>query len=384
MFILLAATIGPSVGQEPVPARWKGIGDAPDTVLPVASDLSPALQPREIDRALRKVADWQLARAQPYFNQDWTFAALYTGLMAAATVLHEPRYREPLEMLGQRYGWSLGSRQTLADDQAIGQVYLALYVQDRETERLVPTQEQFKKLMLLPDDPQKPVWYWADALFMAPPVWAELTKVTGNPAYLDYMDRQWRITSILLYDHNKHLFFRDATYLNQRDDVGRKIFWSRGNGWVLAGLARVLQAMPRKDPRRPWYVKQFRELAASVLSHQDADGLWRSNLLHHDVSEFPETSGSGFFLYGLAWGVRAGLLERPVYFPALKRGWHGMLTHVYTDGRLGCVQPVGAAPGQFRENASFVYGVGAFLLAGSELHRLTAHEGPVTVKATSR
>jgi len=354
-----------------VPDRWKGIGDAPEQILPIAKDLSPALTPAAVDRAMLKVADWQLVQSEAYFNQDWTYAALYTGLMAASRVLPEPRYRRTMESVGNKYVWTLGPRLTLADDQAIGQTYLELYTQHAEPKEIEPTRAQFDRLMLLPDDPNKPVWYWADALFMAPPVWAKLARVTGNPAYLNYMDREWWITSQLLYDRQEHLFARDASFLDKRDAAGRKIFWSRGNGWVLAGLARVLEEIPVSDPRRGRYVQQFREMAASVAARQDADGLWRSNMLHHEPGELPETSGSGFFVYGLAWGVRTGVLDRVTYLPVIAKGWGGLLAHVYVDGRLGCVQPVGAAPGVFRENSSYVYGVGAFLLAGSELHRLS-------------
>jgi unsaturated rhamnogalacturonyl hydrolase len=174
----------------------------------------------------------------------------------------------------------------------------------------------------------------------------------------------------LLYDPEEHLYFRDASYLGKHEANGRKLFWSRGNGWVMGGIARVLDYMPKNYPARPKYVAQFREMAAAVIKVQGEDGLWRSGLLDPQAYPLPEASGSAFIAYALAWGVNQGILDRNTYAPAARKAWAGLLTHVYADGRLGCIQPVGAAPGQFKTTSSFVYGVGAFLLAGSQMQRL--------------
>ena len=224
--------------------------------------------------------------------------------------------------------------------------------------------------MGLKDDPAKPLWWWCDALFMAPPTLARLYKATGKTEYLDFMDREWWITSKLLYDSEEHLYFRDATYLGKHEANGRKLFWSRGNGWVMGGLARVLDYMPKNYPARAKYAAQLREMAAAVIEVQGDDGLWRSGLLDAHAYRLPEVSGSAFIAYALAWGVNQGLLDRKTYGSAARKAWAGLLTHVYADGRLGCIQPVGAAPGQFQETSSYVYGIGAFLLAGSQMDRL--------------
>ena len=178
------------------------------------------------------------------------------------------------------------------------------------------------------------------------------------------------ITSDLLYDPQEHLYSRDASFLDKHEANGKKIFWSRGNGWVMAGLARVLEAMPEDYPSRAKYVEQFRQMASRVAELQGADGLWRPGLLNADGYPLPEVSGSAFFIYAIAWGVNHGVLDRGKYLVVIERGWAGVLSHVYIDGRLGCIQPIGAAPGDFKPTSSYVYGVGAFLLAGSELHRM--------------
>ena len=366
-------------GQTPAPASRsradvQGVGDTLDNPPPLAGQ-SPALNRTAVRAAMRKVGDWELHRTNIYFNQDWTFAALYAGYSAAAKTLPDAGYEEALLAMGAKFDWKLGPRLTHADDQAIGQTYLDLYEQKRETNRIAPTQEQFDTLMKTADDPAKPVWWWCDALFMAPPVWARLYKATGERSYLNYMDHEWWITSSLLYDPQEHLYFRDATFLQKHEANGKKLFWSRGNGWVMAGLARVLDEMPADYPTRSKYIAQYREMAARVASLQGADGLWRPGLLDADAYKLPEISGSAFFVYAMAWGINHSILDRKTYLPIVQNGWKGLVEHIYVDGRLGCIQPIGAAPGDFSASSSYVYGVGAFLLAGSEVDRLVGDSG---------
>jgi rhamnogalacturonyl hydrolase YesR len=324
-----------------------------------------------VEKALRKVADWQLARAEPHFNKDWTYAALYAGFMAVPRSVAGNRYKDAMLAMGRSFQWQLGPRPTHADDQAIGQTYLQLYSIYREPAMITPTRERFDAEMRLPDDPAKPLWWWCDALFMAPPVLADLARATGDRRYLMFLDREWSITSKLLYDPGQHLFYRDATFLHQHEKNGKSIFWSRGNGWVMAGLVRVIDAMPAHDPLRPKYVQQLQQMASAVAPLQGSDGLWRPGLLDPAAYPLPENSGSAFIAYALAYGIDHHLLDRRQYLPVVKKAWAGLLSHVDQDGRLGCIQPIGAAPGAYTPTASYVYGVGAFLLAGSEIYRLS-------------
>jgi rhamnogalacturonyl hydrolase YesR len=184
------------------------------------------------------------------------------------------------------------------------------------------------------------------------------------------MDRQWTITSALLYDPSAHLFFRDASYLDKHEANGKGLFWSRGNGWVMAGLARVLREMPADYPSRQKYVTQFQQMAAEIGSLQGSDGLWRPGLLNAAAYPLPEVSGSAFYVYALAWGINNGILDRAIYLPVVEKGWGGLVSHIYADGRLGSIQPIGGAPAGYSASSSYVFGVGAFLLAGSEVDRL--------------
>ncbi len=174
----------------------------------------------------------------------------------------------------------------------------------------------------------------------------------------------WWKTTDYLYDKNEHLYYRDSRFF------GQKIFWSRGNGWVLAGLARVLQNMPADYPERPRYVALLREMSARIAALQQSDGYWRTSLLDAKAYPLPETSGTAFFVYALAWGVNEGLLDRAPYEPVIRKGWSALVRAVHPDGMLGFVQRIGDQPGSTSSSTTEIYGSGAFLLAASEVYRL--------------
>ncbi len=220
---------------------------------------------------------------------------------------------------------------------------------------------------------------------MGPPPLAAMTNVTGDRKYLDLANKLWWKTTDYLYDKEEKLYFRDSNYFEPREQNGKKIFWSRGNGWVFSGLARMLQEMPEDYADRPRYVSLFREMAGKVAQVQGADGYWRSSLLDPASRPNPETSGTGFFVHGLAWGVNRGLLDRAQFLPHIHKGWAALVAALHEDGKLGWVQRIGAAPGTTSADETEVYGVGAFLLAGSEMLKLGLLEGgtAMTLVATN-
>jgi rhamnogalacturonyl hydrolase YesR len=350
-------------------------GDAPADGGPLAKDLSAALEPVAIDKALRKVADWQLARSQPYFDRIWTSGVLYTGFMAASEATGDPKYRNAMLAMSEQFEWQLHGPYPNADDQIVAQTYLELYFQRPQPEMLAPTRAELDTLIglktLKPGDERLP-WWWCDALFMAPPVWARMAKATGERKYLDYVHEQWRRTSGLLYDREEHLYARDASYIGQTGSNGKKIFWSRGEGWVLGGLARTLELIPADDPQRDFYIAQLREMSARVAQLQGDDGLWHASLLDPVAYPLPEISGSALFVFALAYGVNHGYLDAKLYRPVIARAWTGILAHVYADGRLGAIQQTGAEPAFYLPASSYNYGVGGFMLAAAELKKLAA------------
>ncbi|TWI65459.1 rhamnogalacturonyl hydrolase YesR [Pseudoduganella lurida] len=349
-------------------------GDAPEDAGPLAKDLSPALTEKDIDRALRKVADWQLKRTMEYTDQIWTAAVLYAGFMAASDATGDRKYRDAMEKLSKGFNWTLrGGQYPDADNIAIGQMYLELYLQDKSPEKIAELRKHLDEGInlktLRPGDERLP-WWWCDALFMAPPVWVKMWQATGEQKYVDYVHEQWQKTYDLLYDQEEHLYARDASYKTKREPNGKKIFWSRGEGWVMAGLARTLEVLPKDDPKRPFYAQQLREMSAKLASIQNANGEWHAGLLDPQTWPLAETSGAALIVYGMAYGVNAGYLDGKTYRPVIEKAWKGLLTHVYEDGRLGGIQQTGAEPAYYRPSSSYNYGIGGYLLAASELKKM--------------
>jgi unsaturated rhamnogalacturonyl hydrolase len=349
-------------------------GDDPDDGGPMAKDLSPSLDPSAVGAAMRKVANWQLERSQPYFDRIWTWSVLYSGFMAASNSLGDAKYRSAMEEMGNKFDWQLRSHLPDADDQSVGQTYLELYLTKKDPAMMTPTRSELDALLTAPHVSKKAgkgiPWWWCDALFMAPPVWARMYAATGDRRYIAYLDDEWAKTADLLYDKEEHLYARDADYLTRTETNGKKMFWSRGNGWVMGGLVRTLQYLPQGDPARAKYVTQLQEMAKRVASLQGSDGLWRAGLLDPGNYSQPEVSGSALFTYALAWGINQGILDAKMYRPVIEKAWAGIVGHIYSDGRLGCIQQTGAEPAPFKATASYTYGVGAFLLAGSEIRSM--------------
>jgi len=370
-----AAATAAAAAAQPSPVERASVGDAPDDPGPLAQGLSPELKPAAIQAAVKKVGDWQLRVAEPKFNPQWTFAALYDGFLAASTTTGDPRYRDAVLKYAEQLHWKLlNERFPHADDMALGQAYLDLYLADpparRKPERIADTKAILDRLIVRPDDPTKDLWWWCDALFMAPPVLARMYVATGDRKYLDFMEREWDVTTQHLYDPAEHFYFRDSRFFTQKQDNGRKLFWARGNGWVMGALVKILEVLPADDPARPRFVQKLRDMSAAVAAIQGPDGLWRSGLLDPASYDLPEISGSAFFTYAIAYGIDQHILDRKQYLPVVQKAWAGMLTHIYADGRLGSIQPIDGQPGKFKPSASYVYGVGGFLLAGSELDKL--------------
>jgi unsaturated rhamnogalacturonyl hydrolase len=343
---------------------------------PLATDLSPRLKRRDILKAMKKVADWQLREAEGKYNIQWTYAALYDGFLAASKATGDQRYRNRVLQVAEQNHWSLGPRLGHADDEAIGLTYLAFYAGTLDPQMFAPTRDAMNKVLVRPDNPKNLLWWWCDALYMAAPVLAQLSLATGDLRYVDFMNHEWDLTTAALYDPAEHLYYRDQRFLTAREPNGRKVFWSRGNGWVLAGLALLIQRLPSDSPLRAKYIALYRHMAERVAALQPSDGLWRASLLDPDAYPAPEISSTAFFTYAIAWGINEHILDRKKYLPGVRRAWRGMLTHIYDSGRLGNIQPIGAEPGNYKPSSSYVYGVGAFLMAGSELCQITGRARP--------
>lgn len=343
----------------------------------------PALpRPEEVLAAMERVADWQITHPPVAEKKEpadgWVQAAGDTGIMALANLSAQPRFFEAMRRVGEKNGWKPGPRVFHADDHCIVQTYAELYLRDHKPEMIAPATERFDYILAHPvpgdlefvGENRSLKWSWCDALFMAPPAWLRMWKATGKAEYLEFAVSHWWKTSDYLYDPSEQLYFRDSTYFRKREANGKKVFWGRGNGWVFGGLARMMQLLPADHPSRAKFEQQFKEMASRLIALQQADGFWRASLLDPESYPAKEASGTGFFCFGLAWGINQGLLDRETYLPAVLKAWTALNGCVEADGKLVHVQPIGADPKRFDPESTEPYGVGAFLLAGVEVHRL--------------
>jgi rhamnogalacturonyl hydrolase YesR len=345
----------------------------------ISAQTGDAFKPKFIKARMLQVAGWQLKNPKHELN-DWTNGAFYAGVFAAFETTRSKEIMQALMDLDAKTDWKPGKRFDHADDIVINQTYIDIYRLKKDPKMLQPTIDVAKRLQTeksVEAEKHGITWWWCDALFMAPPTLAKLSRSTGDASYLALNDKLFMETYDLLYDKEEHLFARDAGYLinakgeGRREANGRKIFWSRGNGWVLGGLARLLSELPKGYPKYDFYKDLYVQMAERIITLQQADGLWRSSLLDPESYPGGEASGTGFYIYALAWGVNNKILVKKKFLPAVKKGWTGLNTLVHTDGKVGWTQPIGADPRKnFNADSWEVYGAGAYLLAGSEVIKL--------------
>jgi rhamnogalacturonyl hydrolase YesR len=310
-------------------------------------------------------------------SSNWVAAAFYVGAARLARVSPNQNTLRFLTATAEHYNYALrGARAERAllnaDELAIGDLYQELYARRGQQGVIMPLQQRLDFMLPHLNRVQETpalVWWWCDALFMAPPVLARHASLTGDARYLRAMDKEWRRTAARLWVEQDRLFLRDERFKHQDHlgAAGKPIYWARGNGWVMGGLARTLEAMPADFEGRGFYTGMFRKMASRIVELQQADGLWRSDL--NDPASFPEpeTSGSAFFVYALAWGINHGLLDRQAYQPAVTRGWAALNRHVLPNGLVGAAQKTGDRPVPTRPDDVGPYATGAYLLAGLEM-----------------
>lgn len=360
---------------------------------PPPADGGPAQQ--EALTLATRLADWQLARMTGAGHvsratgdttnpRAWEQAAFWVGMTALADAGGPPRIRDAILAMGRSNAWQPGRSPYFADDHAITQAYLWSADHGAGLAAIAPTRAAFDRVVdapavttlafVVPPQGYSQTeclrrWCWCDALFMAPPAFLMLSRLTGDPKYRTFALREFWATTAFLYDPVERLFYRDSRFFDRRDARQRKQFWARGNGWVFGALARMIPMLPPRSPDRLRMEALFRDMAAKLLTLQKPDGYWAPSLLAPEESP-PESSGTGFYTYGLAWGINAGLLPRATYEPAARRGWAALQRAIQPDGRLGWVQQVSDRPEQVSAQDTQYYGVGAFLLAATQIARL--------------
>ena len=328
---------------------------------------------------------WQ-ANNKPEVNAFWDNAVYFTGNMEAYRLTGNAKYLEYSDKWARHNKWSGATGQDpqkwqyktygegqehvlFADWQVCFQTYADMYAMNPDAYKVARAKQVLGREALMP---QNDFWWWVDALYMGMPAFSKMYKMTGDEANLDKLYANFKYADDLMFDKDDHLYYRDAKYIYpaHKTEAGKKDFWARGNGWALAGLAKVLADVPETWQHRAALVERFRQLAEAVSKCQQEDGYWTRSMLDPKQAEGEETSGTALFAYGLLWGMNNGLLDRAVYGAVVDNAWKYLSTvALQADGSVGYVQPIGekAVRGQKLTAANANnFGTGAFLLAACE------------------
>lgn len=314
----------------------------------------------------------------------WTRAVYYEGLMALYQTDKQQAYYDYALQWGEKHKWGLrgGIKTRNADNQCCGQTYIDMYLIDNKQhpERVKDIKASIDSMMITGkvDD-----WNWIDALQMGMPVFVKLGNLYNDTSYFRRMYEMYAFTKYKhggkgLYNQAEKLWWRDKDFVPPyKEPNGDDCYWSRGNGWVVAALAKTLEALPKTDPHYNEYLQDFKDMCAALLPLQRTDGYWNVSL--NDPNHFggKEVSGTSLFIYGFAWGINNGILDKKTYQSSISKAWNAMCKEaVHKDGKLGYVQGTGKEPkdGQpvsYTNTPDFEdYGLGCFLLAGTEIYKM--------------
>jgi rhamnogalacturonyl hydrolase YesR len=347
----------------------------------------------ELVALMEKVMNYQLNDYGQTPNArwiNWQAAPFWAGVLACYKATGDEAFYAAARHAAEASNWKVERRTFHADDMAVGQAYLEMYLKEKDPKMIEDVKSRidqyFDKKKVTRNEvgraggsggtdnswdfSGRTVWWWCDALFMAPPVMARLYAATGDHKYIDLLNRMYFDTVDYLYDKEEGLFYRDDRFFfpAHQSPTGKKVFWSRGNGWVYAGLVRVLDYLPQDDPMRPRYLELYQQMTASLLKYQGEDGMWRSSLNDPTWAPVHESSGTGFFVYGLTAGVNRGWLDRGKYLPIALKGFAGLCSVMNPDGSIGFTQQVSDRPEAPTATSLKDYSQGAFLLSASEVY----------------
>ncbi|MGE9314107.1 glycoside hydrolase family 88 protein [Niabella sp. CJ426] len=313
----------------------------------------------------------------------WTRAVYYEGLMALNSIDPQKKYYDYAVDWGEKHKWGLngGTATKNADNHCCGQTYIDLYLIDKKEERIKDIKTSIDNVIASGKNDD---WSWIDAIQMGMPVFTRLGNLYNDTRYFNKMYDMYAYTKNShgdkgLYNREDHLWWRDKDFdPPYKEPNGEDCYWSRGNGWVVMALVRVMEELPKSDPHYAEYLQDFKDMCAALIKIQRPDGLWTASL--HDPNHYggKEITGTACFTYGFAWGVRIGILDKKIYQPSLTKAWNAMVKDaVHKNGFLGYVQGTGKEPkdGQpvtYTSTPDFEdYGLGCFLLAGTEVYKLT-------------
>ena len=357
--------------------------DYPMTLLPKARAANALNKTNPVKALADRVRGHVNSQPLRFPNQHWVRGTYYAGLLAMYESTSDSAYLDDCMEWGKKVSWQIkeqggGPYESGAYPLICGQIWYGCYRAKKDELMMQPT-------LAFLEDPkvENPLsapgeWYlentghhFVDGLFTAPPALAMLYQMTGEEKYVNWMDACFWDVHEEIYDPDADLFYRDARSKPRKTKNGKKVLWSRGNGWAFGGLTRILKYLPSEHPSYPKYKSLYMKMAESLAKRQQADGFWRSNLDDPEHYTMKESSGTGFFCYGITWGINNGILNRERFLPVARKAWTALASVVNEDGKVGWSQPAGGGPGKVAEADTSKFGTGIFLLAASEVFLLT-------------
>jgi len=348
----------------------------------------------EVREVIRRVNNYWQTNNPAEVRAFWDNAAYHTGNMEVYKLLKDQKMLDYSIRWAEHNNWmgatepdpakwkykQYGEGQDFVlfgDWQICFQTYIDLYQLSPDERKVARAKEV---MGYEADSKVNDYWWWADALYMVMPVMTKMYKLTGDTKYLRKLHENILYSDSIMLDSDTGLYFRDGKYIYPKHKTanGKKDFWARGDGWVLAGLAKVLQDMPDSYAHQPFFCEKYTRLARAVAKTQQPQGYWTRSMMDPEQAPGPETSGTAFFCYGLLWGINNGYLSKDEFAPTVEKAWEYLTgTALQADGKVGYVQPIGerAIPGQRVDaNSQANFGVGAFLLAACEYVRFLEHK----------
>lgn len=340
--------------------------------------LVTVLSRTEILAIMHRVDAWQLAHPVMLpTDRNWERSTWYTGVMEDWKATHDTTFFDQALDWGKQNQWQVGTeRENGANRLFCSETWLELYLARKNQAMIGPT-----VVFLATPDPNSPAgakrWYlhhdmpYVDSLYGASAL-AMLTRATRDRKYLVIMRSFFDDVTDELWDKDAGLYYRDPTFIGKRTASDKKIFWSRGNGWAFAGLARILEYLPADDPDRPKYLAIYCRMALELMKRQSADGFWRANLDDPKDLPNPESSGTALFCFAFAWGINHNVLDRREYLPATQKAFAALVGVVSPEGRVEWGQLVDKQPGAVQRENTHEYVTGAFLLAAGEMYKMNS------------
>ncbi len=361
-----------------------------------------------IESMIKKVNDYQFTHPWKETDDNWIRSTYYTGVMACYQATGNQKLLDQCNTWGEKLNWQIPTLKPEQKSSGVnlltcGQTWLESYMVKKEKKKIEPILAHLENPEIRNPVSNPLYWYfeggrrYVDGLFTGPPALAMLYKITGEQKYLDWMNACFWDIYGALYDYEEGLFYRDIrfrkgyfgeveknytkpddvkwedarqSYVYQETKDGKKVLWARGNGWAFAGIARILKYIPKNNANYERYKKVFVVMAEELKKRQQPDGFWYPNLADPNDFGTKESSCTGFFTYGLAWGINNGILSKEEYLPVVKDSWAGLVSVVSDEGKVQYGQLVGASPYVILQEDSHEYVTGMFLLAASEMYKL--------------